>query len=322
LCDLQGRTIRDAAGELGWPAGTVATRLTRGRARLAQRLLARGLGPAAPAVAVGVPAALVSSTVQAAAGAPAPAAAQLAAGVIRAMTVHKLKVLTAVLVAAGVVVAGVGRFAPARAEGQPPPAPVGRPKGAAGKADPAPVPLAKLLETGVWYPHRVDHEGRAIDVCDIPQGHLLRGPDRSPEEELLLGYPPTGGFVVKRLSIAKDAAITIDGQAGTLDKLPAGGKLRLKVGDGLVVTAIEVTTPPAISWPVVRAVDAKKRTVTVHLRDRDAATELAVAPDAAVTDRSGRDLALADLSAGTVVWLVVGVDGGRPVVKSISAWKN
>src|SRR5262249_4440452 len=34
LCDLEGRTIREAARQLGWPQGTVATRLTRGRALL------------------------------------------------------------------------------------------------------------------------------------------------------------------------------------------------------------------------------------------------------------------------------------------------
>src|SRR5262249_11269762 len=37
LCDLEGKTINEAARQLGWPQGTLATRLTRGRAQLAKR---------------------------------------------------------------------------------------------------------------------------------------------------------------------------------------------------------------------------------------------------------------------------------------------
>src|SRR5262249_33813498 len=43
LCDLEGKTLREAARQLGWPQGTVATRLTRGRALLARRLARSGL---------------------------------------------------------------------------------------------------------------------------------------------------------------------------------------------------------------------------------------------------------------------------------------
>ena len=43
LCDLEGRTIKEAARQLGWPQGTTATRLTRGRALLARRLTKKGL---------------------------------------------------------------------------------------------------------------------------------------------------------------------------------------------------------------------------------------------------------------------------------------
>jgi RNA polymerase sigma factor (sigma-70 family) len=43
LCDLEGRTIKEAARHLGWPQGTTATRLTRGRALLARRLTKQGL---------------------------------------------------------------------------------------------------------------------------------------------------------------------------------------------------------------------------------------------------------------------------------------
>src|SRR5262245_13931099 len=92
LCDLEGQTIREAAGQLGWPQGTVATRLTRGRALLAERLARCGLSLSGGALAValaqgsasaGVPAALVVSTVHAATSvAPGPLTGAISAGVI------------------------------------------------------------------------------------------------------------------------------------------------------------------------------------------------------------------------------------------------
>jgi RNA polymerase sigma factor (sigma-70 family) len=43
LCDLDGCTHEEAAGRLGWPLGTLKTRLARGRRRLRDRLDRRGL---------------------------------------------------------------------------------------------------------------------------------------------------------------------------------------------------------------------------------------------------------------------------------------
>ena len=45
LCDLEGRTHEQAARHLGWPVGTVKSRLSRGRDRLRDRLIRRGLAP-------------------------------------------------------------------------------------------------------------------------------------------------------------------------------------------------------------------------------------------------------------------------------------
>jgi RNA polymerase sigma factor (sigma-70 family) len=65
LCDLEGKTRREAARTLDWPEGTVAGRLAQGRAMLARRLTRKGLP-----VSAGVLAALLA---QHAASAPLPA---------------------------------------------------------------------------------------------------------------------------------------------------------------------------------------------------------------------------------------------------------
>jgi RNA polymerase sigma factor (sigma-70 family) len=44
LCDLEGGTRREVAKRLGWPEGTVAGRLARGRAMLAKYLLNEDIG--------------------------------------------------------------------------------------------------------------------------------------------------------------------------------------------------------------------------------------------------------------------------------------
>jgi RNA polymerase sigma factor (sigma-70 family) len=116
LCDLEGRSRPEAARQLRLPEGTVASRLTRGRALLARRLLRRGPGTSATALAAqlqqtasgAVPVALLTQTSQAvsllAAGQAVPAAllspevAPLAEEVLHAMTVAKRKTAGAWLV--------------------------------------------------------------------------------------------------------------------------------------------------------------------------------------------------------------------------------
>src|SRR5205085_648735 len=86
LCDLEGRTRRDAARQLGIPVGTLSGRLTMARQMLAKRLARHGLalsgGMLTAALSQGaasacVPTALMASTLEAA---TAVAAGQAAAG--------------------------------------------------------------------------------------------------------------------------------------------------------------------------------------------------------------------------------------------------
>src|SRR5579872_3937209 len=86
LCELEGKTIKEAARQLGWPQGTVATRLSRGRTMLGKRLARHGLplagaGVTAALASAGVPAPLERATVEAASRF---AAGRAAAGLVSA----------------------------------------------------------------------------------------------------------------------------------------------------------------------------------------------------------------------------------------------
>jgi RNA polymerase sigma factor (sigma-70 family) len=123
LCDLEGNTRKEAARQLGWPEGSVSSRLARARAILARRLTRRGVTLSVAALAelisvnaasACVPGALVVSTVKAAslltAGHMGPTGlistrvAALADQVLRIMFMTKLKGITGVLLVIGMAI--------------------------------------------------------------------------------------------------------------------------------------------------------------------------------------------------------------------------
>jgi RNA polymerase sigma factor (sigma-70 family) len=127
LCELEGRAIKEAARQLGWPQGTVASRLARARGLLAKQLARDGL--ALPGAALGaafaqaagppgVPGSLVTGTVRAAShlaagGGPGPGltsanVAALTEGVLKSMLLTKLKSAIAVVLVLGVATLSAG----------------------------------------------------------------------------------------------------------------------------------------------------------------------------------------------------------------------
>ncbi len=119
VCYLEGLSHQEAARQLGWPVGTVRSRLARGKEQLRHRLIRRGV--AVPSLAglssllacessqAAVPKSLITSIVNsvyesnsdqklaASAGAVSAAVAALSEGVCKAMLLGKLKIAAAAL---------------------------------------------------------------------------------------------------------------------------------------------------------------------------------------------------------------------------------
>ncbi|MDB5305893.1 MAG: sigE 41 [Gemmataceae bacterium] len=142
LCELQGRSRKEAASELNIPEGTLSSRLAAARRKLADRLIRRGVTATATAVTAAFAhhvSARVPSELARAAVRPAPLSAVAmgaADGVVKALFVARLKgLVVAVGLTAGLI--GGGLLVPAGSGGP------------AAAADPRPVtpgdPAAALV---------------------------------------------------------------------------------------------------------------------------------------------------------------------------------
>ena len=124
LCYLEGLTHEQAARRLGWPVGTVRSRLARARDRLRADLTRRGTAPPVallPMLAfkrISLPKGLLGATVRAAirlsardageAGLVSASAVALTEGVLSTMLVSKFKMIAVILIAVAALTSGVG----------------------------------------------------------------------------------------------------------------------------------------------------------------------------------------------------------------------
>jgi RNA polymerase sigma factor (sigma-70 family) len=192
LCDLEGLTQEQAARQLGWPDGTVRSRLARGRERLRERLTRRGMAPAVvlagqrPLIDL-TSVALVQSTVQgalrhvpgqalgsmAAAGVVPAAVATLAEKGMRTMLFARSKTLGWALVLLGGGTAGVLAFAQRQKE----PAKPDAPKAQAVAGAPSPRQGRALLEARIETAREIIN--RELDLFGDPRAATNMG-DRMP----------------------------------------------------------------------------------------------------------------------------------------------
>ncbi len=183
LSDLEGKTRADVAHSLGLAEGTVASRLARGRALLADRLSGRGVALSGAALAVilgqnvvsaGVPPLILATTIAAvselaaggmAAGASSTTATALAEEVVRAAAVPNLTWVGAGLLGA-VLLIGVAGLSLASARPDPPPTRDRTPPVASGRV--AEVPGAVVTDhdvlQGRWKAVRVAVRGEVVTL--------------------------------------------------------------------------------------------------------------------------------------------------------------
>jgi len=120
LCSIEGKSVTEAAEQLGWKLGTLSGRLTRAKDALLARLNARGItvGAAAALICTGenAPAAVLTKAaelVRGGAGA-VPALSNnifaLSEEALRAMFIKKITTGAAVLVVCSIVLGGAALF--------------------------------------------------------------------------------------------------------------------------------------------------------------------------------------------------------------------
>lgn len=265
LCELSGVSLKDAAAALGVPLGTVASRLARGRARLAARL--RRYSPDAVGLSLAAVVLPVAPAVASAAAAlpfgPVPARVlDLSHGVIQDMFLRKLMPmfvgLAALVAGAGVAVTAAAEpLPPADERGTPHPqtvVTVGSP-GSGGTRLRG--PDAPPVESKAPAPDAA----KASDGSDGPGWGLPVKPGKvvtfsirvlfvKPEGRTIYGYIPDPklpeGAAPKSegYRVAGDAAITVDGRDATLKDIPG----RKDLADGYA----ELTTTGL--WPDVKLI--------------------------------------------------------------------
>jgi RNA polymerase sigma-70 factor (ECF subfamily) len=245
LCDLEGHSHKDAAGLMGWPVGTLASRHSRGRRMLRERLVRRGIGlPSVAwtamlsrdAVSACLPPSLVSITVQAGSLGQAAVSLQVAAlteGVLKAMSIKKLMTVAAVLLVVSVVALGGGMLARQAAADEPdglaPAVKDGKKAAPAARKDRLEVRAdgKQVQVRAVWGGEEVVAVADRMSYDDgllVLEGNVRVQKRRGQEEETIQGQK----VVIDR----KTAKVSVEGAGGVRMAVPALGPVPVSVDFG------------------------------------------------------------------------------------------
>jgi RNA polymerase sigma factor (sigma-70 family) len=331
LCELEGRSRKEAARMLGIAEGTLSSRLARARQRLTTRLgrhapLATGAVTAllaGQAASASVPPTLLTATLQTAtmavgrastAGAVSLKAAALAERVLKTMFLTKLKVAAALVLF--IAALGVGAAAlpdPSQAGEQVSPAKAPALKGSAPAAT-EPGTLRQALQKEHWLLGQVNSLKNTIDVSLDTA---------APYTSSLTRHDPwmvwAGGtsLTLEGLPVDFSADIRIDGKKCKLTELRPGMRLSLHLAaETDAVTKIDARTPKAEM--VLKAVDPVRNTITIQARTTFAVADLPV-PKGATILLDAKNAVLGDLKPGMQVRLTLGPDEGRLAVRRLDA---
>jgi RNA polymerase sigma factor (sigma-70 family) len=330
LCYLQGKSTDEAAQELSWPRGTVATRLAWARQRLRTRLNRRGLTASATALTFALasnvslaasPEAWVASTVKAAlqfaagssaaAGAGSAQAAALSQGVIYAMMMTKVRIAAGVLLMVGALAAGIGMLAHTALAERP-----------AADFSPAATPVEITQEAQQANPAKnrdgaQPNPAAQKDREDLSIRGILNAVD--PDKKTITVHIQRDGGKIEdhTLSFGKDVVISVAGKekAGVADL-----KVKMRV---TVVMSADRKNAVRIS-EAVRGGRARQNVVTGTFRKLDKDSIVVAIPgqrEGETTDRSYKvvdkapvsipgieQARLADLKAGTRIVLQLSPD--------------
>ncbi len=321
LCDLEGKTRKEAAELLDCPEGTIAGRLARARAMLAKRLARHGIVTTAVALgtvlslqaaSASAPAAVVTSTIQAAslyaagcataAGAISANAVALSEGVVKAMFMTKLKMTAAYLMVLGVLALSGGAVGQYLLAGDAPDQP-----GLVVENDLAPLPEEEFVAEQRPQPKQegviVAGKLESIDAGAVTISTLKRG--EAP--------------VSKTYTLAKDAKIQRDGKDAAIGDLRKGSQATLKLTADQK-TAVSVSVGSQGTSAPLKAIDAAKRTITVTIGTRLVKEDKTfdVAKDAKIMI-DGKESGLADLKQGAVVQFFVNDSNTITMVRTATA---
>jgi RNA polymerase sigma factor (sigma-70 family) len=225
LCDLEGKSYKEAAEQLGCPAGTFGARLSRARALLADRLTRRGVALSTGGLALvlsqnaasaSVPAAVVSNTIKAAGpaagGALSAKAVALCEGVVKNMLWTKLRYPVGMVLALGALAFGAGLLHNAVAG-----------SGSGG-------PVSGSMVSGAMAHAYPAQAGKKTDAARFVGAWRINGGTFAGKEL------PEEFKVLARMTFAKDGktsfSIFLDAKDGTY-KVVGDGKVDLVLGKGM-----------------------------------------------------------------------------------------